>query len=131
MLFGQVQHSLDDKGRIVLPAVYRELLHGPLYFALGESNEIGLWPEEAFLTKAAEKKERERTGGPEGAREHRYFTMHSAPAKMDAQFRIAIPEILRSRAELVRERPLTIIGAGDRLEIWDEQRLNAYMGFVA
>lgn len=127
MLYGQVQHSLDDKGRIVLPAVYRDLLHGPLFFALGENNEVGIWPEAAFAEKMARKKQREIEGGEEGGREFRKFTMFASPVKMDAQFRIAIPENLRKEADLVRERPLMIIGAHDRLEIWDDQRLGSYL----
>jgi MraZ protein len=127
LLLGRSQHSLDDKNRIVLPASYRDLLHGPLYFALGEENQVAIWPEEAFAAKAALKKERELTGGPEGRREHLRFTMNASVVKIDAQFRVPIPENLRNEADLDRSRPISIVGANDRIEIWDTIRLDAYL----
>ncbi len=128
MLLNSVQASLDDKGRIVLPAAFRDNLHGPLYFALGDENEIAIWPEDAFEVKLAQKQERELTGGADGAKELRRFTSNAAPVKMDAQFRVAIPEPLRRRAGIESGRPLAVIGANNRIEIWDSGRLDAYFG---
>ncbi len=128
MLLGRSQHNLDDKNRIVLPAVFREDLHGPLYFALGDDMEVAIWPAEGFEAKKKLKKERELTGGAEGRREHRIFAMNASAVKIDAQFRIAIPENLRVQAGLDRNRPITIVGADDRLEIWDTARLDTYLG---
>ena len=126
-LLGRVQHSLDDKGRIVLPAQYRDNLHGALFFALGENGEIAIWPEEGFNEKLAQKKQLELAGGSSGAREYRRFTSNAGPAKLDAQFRITIPEGLREKAEIGSTGPLAIIGAGDRLEIWDAARYDLYL----
>ena len=127
MLLGRAQHSLDDKGRIVLPSQYRDNLHGPLYFALGENSEIAIWPEEGFNEKLAQKKQLELTGGAAGAREYRRFTSYASAAKVDAQFRITIPEVLREKAVLGSGGPLAIIGAGDRLEVWDAARYDEYL----
>ncbi len=127
MLLGRVQHSLDDKGRIVLPSQYRDNLIGPLYFALGENSEIAIWPEEGFNEKLAQKKQLELNGGAAGAREYRRFTSYASPAKMDAQFRITIPEVLRDKAVIGSSGPLAIIGAGDRLEVWDAARYDVYL----
>lgn len=127
MLLGRSQLTLDDKHRIVLPASFREHLHGPLYFALGDENQVGIWPEEAFAAKLALKKEREVNGGPEGRREHLRFTMNASLIKMDAQFRVPIPENLRTEAKLDRSRPIAAVGANDRIEIWDMASLDQYV----
>ena len=131
LLLGRTQHSLDDKNRIVLPAAYRDLLHGPLYFALGEEDQVGIWPDEAFKAKAALKKEQELIGGLEGRREHLRFTMNASLVKMDAQFRVPIPENLRAEANLDRTRPVSIVGVNDRIEIWDSSRLDAHMAALS
>jgi MraZ protein len=126
MLLGQVQHNLDEKGRIVLPALFREQLHGPLYLALGENNELGLWPEASFVEKMDHKQSKE-LESPEGAREFARFSAFSGEAKMDAQFRIAIPEKLREKAGFDRSRPLVLVGMRTRLAIWDAARFEAYV----
>jgi MraZ protein len=126
MLLNSVTASLDDKGRIVLPSAFRDHLHGPLFFALGDENEIAIWPEEAFNVKMAQKQERELTGGAEGAKELRRFAANAAPVKLDTQFRVSIPEALRKRAGVEAGRPVTIIGANNRIEIWDKARLDTY-----
>ena len=123
-LLGRVDHSLDDKGRLVVPAVFRDDLDGKLFFALGDENEVAVWPEAEFNEKLEQKKAREREGR-EGAREFRRFTAFAAACKMDAQFRIAIPETLRLKAGLGRE--VTIAGASSRMEIWDRATHAAYL----
>jgi MraZ protein len=128
MLLGRSQHSLDDKNRIVLPATHRELLQGVLYFALGDDNEVAIWPEAGFNAIMAIKKNRELTGGAEGRKEHRIFAMNASQVKMDAQFRVSIPENLRLQAGLDRGRPVSIVGVDDRVEIWDSARLDFYLG---
>jgi MraZ protein len=128
MLLNSVQASLDDKGRIVLPAAFRDHLHGPLYFALGDENEIAIWPEEAFFVKLAQKQERELVGGAEGSKELRRFTANAALLKVDSQFRISVPESLRRKAGIEAGRPISVIGANNRIELWDQERLDQYFG---
>jgi MraZ protein len=125
-LLGRVQHSLDDKGRIVLPSQYRDLLPGALYLTLGDDRQVALWPEEPFQQKLAEKTARQHEGLA-GRREFLRFTANTAQVKMDGQSRISIPEPLRAQAGLDRNRPLTIVGAGDRVEIWDTALLEAFL----
>ena len=126
MLLGQVQHNLDEKGRIVLPAVFREQLDGQLYLALGENNELGLWPEAAFVEKMNHKQGKELESA-EAAREFARFTAYSGLARMDAQFRIALPEKLREKAGLERHRPLVLVGMRTRIAIWDAERFEEYV----
>ena len=123
-LLGRVDHSLDEKGRLVVPAIFRDDLDGKLFFALGDENEVAVWPEAEFSEKLEQKKAREQESR-EGAREFRRFTAYAGACRMDAQFRIAIPEPLRLTAGLVRE--VTIAGASSRMEIWDRATHVAYL----
>jgi MraZ protein len=131
MLLGRTQLTLDDKNRIVLPSAFRDYLRGPLFFALGDEEQVGIWPEEAFQQKLAIKKERELHGGVEGRREFLRFTSYASPVKMDAQYRVPVPETLRNLAKLERSRPVAMIGASDRVEIWDSASLDAYLNGTA
>lgn len=126
MFLGQVSLTMDEKGRIVLPAVYRDQLHGPITFALGEHREIAIWPEEGFREKYEAKLAAERSGADDGGIEFRRFTANASQVKMDAQYRIAIPENLRTKRNLGRE--LTMVGAGTRLELWNTADLAEYFG---
>lgn len=126
MLLGQAYPSLDEKGRLVLPAQYREKLTSPLYLALGDENQIGVWPREAFDAKVAAKQARQ-TAGPDGMAEFLLFSSTAAEVRMDAQSRIAIPENLRSLSELGTDRAVTVVGAVDRLEIWNAERFGAFV----
>lgn len=110
----------------MLPAMFREELQGALFFALGDKNEIAIWPKTGFDEKMAKVKAKEDESA-EGSKALRRFTSHAAPVKMDGQFRIQIPETLRERAGLDRERPLAIVGAFDRLEIWDAAKFDAFI----
>ncbi len=110
----------------MLPAVFREELQGALFFALGDNNEVAIWPKAGFDEKMAQKKAKEDLS-PEGSKALRRFTSHAAPVKMDGQFRIQIPETLREKARLDRERPLAIVGAYDRLEIWDAAAFDKFI----
>jgi MraZ protein len=127
MLLGRTQLTLDDKHRIVLPAAFRDSLQGNLFFALGDENQVGIWPEAAFQEKLAIKKARELQGGADGRREFLRFTSNASQVKMDAQFRVPVPETLRTLARLDRSRPVAMVGASDRVELWDSNSLDGYL----
>ena len=59
-LLGRVDHSLDEKGRLVVPAIFRDDLDGKLFFALGDENEVAVWPDAEFNEKLEQKKAREK-----------------------------------------------------------------------
>ena len=126
-LLGQVDHNLDEKGRFVVPAIFRDDLHGTLFFALGDENEVAVWPESGFNEKLVQKKARE-LESRDGAREFRRFTSYAGAAKMDAQYRIAIPEALREKAGLGRD--VTIVGASSRMELWDRDKYKSYLAVL-
>jgi transcriptional regulator MraZ len=119
MFLGEYQHSLDAKGRVILPARFREQLEGGAVMARGLDGCLDVYPPAEFQRRAAEMHE----AGKRGARERqvsRSFFWGSGPAVPDSQGRVAIPPPLREYAALDRE--VVVAGAFDHVEIWDAQR---------
>ncbi len=115
MFIGEFEHSLDAKGRLILPVKFRDRLARLVVFK-GRDGCVYLLPSDDFGTLSERLKE---IGGK--ARDLQRVVYGSASEQLiDRQGRMAIPETLRRYAEL--QRDVTVIGAGDRVEIWDRGR---------
>lgn len=113
---GSFEHQLDDKGRVVLPAPFREHLAGGGYVAQGRAGLcLTVMTEDDYELEAQELIEmvRRRELDPDALRA---FGANAAPIKPDAQGRIVLPPALRQYAGLQRE--VTVIGAINRIELW-------------
>lgn len=118
MFVGTFEHSLDGKGRVVLPSTFRNDLAGRGYLAQYE-NCLGIWTEQGFGEVTARLTEKIREGlAPHNA--SRAFAANAAPVEPDTQGRILLPQRLREFAGL--EKDVVIIGAIDRIEIWNARR---------
>ena len=115
MFVGMFEHSLDDKGRVVLPSVFRPHLvnHG---FLSQYDQCLGLWTPEGFDEVAQRLTDKVRAGEASQLA-LRAFSANAHQVKLDSQGRIGIPERLRAFAGL--ERDVVVIGALDRIELWD------------
>jgi MraZ protein len=116
MFLGEHNHSLDIKGRIILPAKFREPLQES-YVTSETDGCLALWPPDEFERKALDIKERARTGDEEGRNVARFFFAGAQLANPDRQGRVALPPNLRGFAHLDRE--VVVNGAFDHVEIWD------------
>lgn len=118
MFLGEHEHSLDAKGRLILPAKYRDALQDA--FVTGERDGcLALWPRDEFRSRAEEMRARSK-GSPTDRRAARAFFSAAEEANPDRQGRIAIPVKLRSYAGL--EREVVVCGQYDHVEIWDSAR---------
>lgn len=118
MFVGTFEHSLDGKGRVVLPSQFRNELAGRGFIAQYQQC-LGLWTQEGFneVANRLRDKVRERLA-PQNA--VRALAANAVQVEPDAQGRILIPQRLRLYAGL--ERDCAVIGALDRIEIWDAAR---------
>jgi len=120
---GTFEHSLDDKGRVVLPATFRSHL-ADRGFVSQFDNCLGVWTEEGFADVAKRLTEKIREGlAPQDAM--RAFSANAAEVKPDSQGRILLPQRLREFAGL--DRDVVVIGANTRLEIWDRATWETYL----
>ncbi|MFT7648163.1 MAG: MraZ protein [Candidatus Poriferisodalaceae bacterium] len=117
---GRYEHSLDAKGRIVLPAAFRTAFESSGFLIKGEDGCLALVTPAHFGDIAREVSGRGRTGGERHRHAKRSFGSGAAKILPDKQGRIAIPEELRDFAHL--ERDCVIIGSIDEIEIWDVER---------
>lgn len=124
MFVGTFEHSLDDKGRVVLPATFRTQLADKGFLSQFDAC-LGLWTEAGFAEVAQRLTDKIREGAaPQDAR--RAFAANAHEVRPDGQGRITIPQRLRDFAGLDRE--VVVIGAIDRIEIWDLARWQATSG---
>ncbi|TMR20675.1 division/cell wall cluster transcriptional repressor MraZ [Nonomuraea turkmeniaca] len=124
MFLGTHQPRLDDKGRLFLPAKYREELAEGLVITKGQERCLYVFPVEEFqrITEAL-------STAPVTAKAvrdySRVFFASASDERPDKQGRITIPQGLRQYAGL--ERDCVVIGANTRLEIWDAGAWDTYL----
>jgi MraZ protein len=115
---------LDDKGRLFLPAKYREELSAGLVLTKGQERCLYVFPENEFgrITEAL----RAAPVTAKAVRDYsRVFFASASDEIPDKQGRITIPPGLRDYATL--QRDCVVIGANTRLEIWDAAAWEAYL----
>ncbi|GAA2384483.1 division/cell wall cluster transcriptional repressor MraZ [Nonomuraea africana] len=124
VFLGTHQPRLDDKGRLFLPAKYREELAEGLVITKGQERCLYVFPVGEFqrITEAL-------STAPVTAKAvrdySRVFFASASDETPDKQGRITIPQALRQYAGL--ERDCVVIGANTRLEIWDQQAWDTYL----
>lgn len=123
MFIGTYQHNIDAKGRIIMPAKFREELGESFYVTKGINNCLFVLSQEqweAFIEKINSQPMSKASGLA------RFFCAGADEAVPNAQGRILIPEHLRQYASLDKE--VTVIGSGNKVEIWNTQNWNRFIG---
>lgn len=124
MFLGTHQPRLDDKGRMILPAKFRERLASGLVVTRGQERCLYVFPMEEFMRVADDLRAAPVTS--KAVRDYlRVFLSGASDEIPDKQGRVTIPANLREYAGLNRE--CTVIGAGSRLEVWDTAAWEAYL----
>ncbi len=124
MFLGTHSPRLDDKGRLFLPAKYREDLAGGVVITKGQERCLYVFPAAEFerITQAL----RAAPVTAKAVRDYsRVFFASASDDVPDKQGRVTIPPALRQYAAL--QRDCVVIGANTRLEIWDEQAWESYL----
>lgn len=121
MFLGTHQPRLDDKGRMILPAKFREKLAAGLVITRGQERCLYVFAMADFEKFAAQMSATPVTN--RAVRNFQRVLLSAASDEIpDKQGRITIPAILREYAGLTRD--CTVIGAGNRVELWDTQAWN-------
>jgi MraZ protein len=114
--------KLDEKGRLFLPAKFREELAGGLVITRFQERCLAVWPLHTFVEMASAAR-----GTPSDQKSRDYQRMLASGASDDTpdkQGRITIPPHLRTYAGL--DKDCVVVGALDRVEIWDAQAWEDY-----
>jgi MraZ protein len=123
VFLGTYAPKLDDKGRIILPAKFWDELASGIVVTRGQERCLYVFSQREF--EVVHDKVRQAPLTSKEARDFfRLFLSGANQETPDKQHRITIPATLREYAGL--DRDLTVIGAGNRAEIWDTEAWNTY-----
>ncbi len=124
MLGGEYRHTLDPKGRVSIPAKFRNEL-GNVFVVSKGIGEKCLFIFTLEEWQKIENKIRSLPLSDKNARQFtRYFVGGASECELDKQGRVMIPPYLREYASLKKD--VVVIGATTRVEIWDSDTWNGY-----
>ncbi len=128
MFFGEYEHTIDAKGRLIIPARLREELGDVFMITKGLDQCLSVYPLEQWVAFEA-KLQALPMSQPDARAFARFFFSGAAEAELDRQGRVMIPPNLREHARLAKD--VVIAGAGNRLEIWDKATREQYLSDMA
>lgn len=123
MFMGEHHHILDGKGRLSIPARFREGLGVRFVATKGLDNCLFVYPMDEWQRIESKLKELPFTRSDARAFV-RFFFSGAAECDLDGQGRVLLPEGLRTYARL--ERDVVIIGVSSRVEIWSKDEWESY-----
>lgn len=124
MFLGTHSPRLDDKGRLILPARFRDQLAGGLVVTRGQERCLYVFPAREF--ERIHEQLRQAPVTSKQARDYLRVLLSGASDEVpDKQGRVTLPTALRSYAGLTRD--CAVIGAGSRVEVWDAGAWERYL----
>lgn len=123
MFMGEFQHSIDDKGRIIIPAKFRDLLGSSFVVTRGLDQCLFVYPMQEW--KVLEQKLKALPLMKSDARAFtRFFFSGATECEWDKQGRVNLPGSLRQYAKL--EKDCIVLGVSNRVEIWSKDTWEQY-----
>lgn len=123
MFFGYYEHSLDDKGRLVIPSKMREEAGRVLYIMKGYDGALSIFKASAFK-KMVEEAEKIPFTKRNTRKYLRVQLASTCEMEVDKQGRIQIPTHLLGKYNISKE--VVILGVNDHMEVWDKAKYLAY-----
>lgn len=121
---GEYNHTIDAKGRLIVPAKFREVLGDEFVVTKGLDGCLFVYPDEEW--KAFEEKLKSLPLTNKNSRQFtRFFLAGAASCEVDKQGRILLPSVLRDFAQL--EKEVVLVGVGSRIEIWSRKKWDECM----
>lgn len=118
MFMGEFDHSIDAKGRIIIPSKFREDLGDEFVVTAGLDGCLFVYPKTEWETFSMELAKL--PGTKEARQLQRYFLAKAAACEVDKQGRALIPMKLRECAGL--DKDIVFVGVLNKIEIWSKER---------
>ncbi len=118
MFIGEYHHTIDEKGRIIVPAKFREELGNNFIVTRGIEDCLFVYSTENWATITNKLNSLPFTH-KDARTFNRFFMSGATDVELDKQGRMNLPAPLISYAHLLKD--CVIIGTGDRLEVWSEE----------
>ncbi len=126
MFMGEYNHTIDAKGRLIVPSKFREILGDVFVVTKGLDGCLFVYDNEEW--KLFEEKLRALPITNKEARQFvRFFLAGATEAEVDKQGRILIPNVLREFAGITKD--VVLVGVGSRIEIWGRERFEETASF--
>lgn len=122
MFLGEFNHTVDNKGRMFVPACYRDQLVGKFYVSRTEDKCVKLYSKPEWDKFCARF---ENIPGEKNTRSSRFIFRYAYEVELDSSGRLLIPEKLREHAGIKKD--VVIIGRNTLAEIWDAETFNRYV----
>lgn len=122
MFMGEYNHTIDAKGRLIVPSKYREQLGSDFVVTKGLDGCLFVYPNEEW-TKIEEKFRNIPLTTKDARKFSRFFFAGAASCEVDKQGRILLPQVLREFADL--QKDVVLVGVLSRIEIWSKERWEA------
>jgi len=127
MFYGEYEHTLDAKDRVIIPAKFREVFKEnyveKFFITRGLDRCLFLFPEEEWHNQEKKFKALSFTRGESRTFNRLYFS-GASEVTCDKQGRILIPSYLKSYGEI--KENVMMVGVSNRVEIWDKEKWNHY-----
>ncbi|MFT4655986.1 MAG: MraZ protein [Candidatus Aldehydirespiratoraceae bacterium] len=118
---GVYERQLDERGRVALPTAFRGTIGEQWYLTFGDDGCVRLMSADVFQRKAQQMLDDVKSGSVSRAKE-RVFASSVVVAGTDKQGRLLIDQRLREHAGIGQQVPVMVLGALDRVEIWEPSR---------
>jgi MraZ protein len=122
MFYGEYIHTIDRKGRVIIPSKFRQVLKDHytdrLVVTRGLDRCLFLFPEDEWRTQESRFRGLSFTKS-EARRFNRLFFSGATELMFDRQGRVLIPQYLKDYAGLKRD--VVLVGVSNRIEIWDKE----------
>ena len=126
MFMGEYNHTIDAKGRLIVPSKFREALGDTFVVTKGLDGCLFVYDNEEW--QAFEEKLKSLPITNKEARQFaRFFLAGAAEVEVDKQGRILVPNILREFAQISKD--VVLIGVASRIEIWSKERFEGIASF--
>jgi MraZ protein len=116
LFLGEYQHTVDEKGRIVMPSRFRDRLDDGVVVTKGQERCLYVFPADRWEQEVEKVSRLPRTNRT-NRNYARSFFGSAIDQQTDKQGRLQLPQTLRTYAGI--DKDVVIVGVSDRLEIWD------------
>jgi MraZ protein len=126
---GSVEHGLDEKGRLVVPARFRERLGAGFFLTIGDPDPcLALYPAAAWAEICRQLEEAPVKKDVAFRAFVRRLLAHTEELSTDTQGRLVIPAALRAHAGI--DKDVVSIGSLKRVEVWAKERYEQHLAQV-
>ena len=124
MFMSEYNHTLDAKGRLIVPLKFREQLGDTFMISRGLDHCLFIYSMEEWNNFIQKLLDIPQLSNPNARKLARFFMAGSMECEVDKQGRILIPPVLREFAGLTKD--VVLAGLGSRIEVWDKTAWQEY-----